>query len=352
MFGYFGNEWWSFLDGFWVQTKFPVDSFCTGQMVGFYELAKGWYSSNTSDSKLRDQRLVRLTTILGKLRNADQRRHVLEEMSVIFSSSQHGKGGNHFGDLLNNKRGLLAFKSGIYDFATQCLREFQSGDYISLSVGYDLPDEVDTVVRTDILNFIKSIMATDEDVRYLLKWGASCLVGYNHDELFTVWTGKGRNGKGVLAQLFEAALNNTTGGYMSTLQSTLLNTERPGSASPSPDLLNMRGKRLVMTSEPEKSKPIKGAVLKWLSGNDAISGRAMYGREMVTFKPQYQLVLQCNDIPELDADDEAIWMRSRFIQFPFQFVDSPTKEHERPIDKSLKTKVSMWGPQFAKLLLE
>ncbi|RKO83512.1 hypothetical protein BDK51DRAFT_33470 [Blyttiomyces helicus] len=141
-------------------------------------------------------------------------------------------------------------------------------------------------------------------------------------------------------------------GNAHTIQSSMLTSERPSSSSPCPDLLNLQGKRWVCGSEPEKNNTINGGFVKFLTGNDKISGRYCHQNSEVNFYPQHSLVIQCNAIPSLDGEDDAIWDRGRIIDFIYKFVDEPVGDFQRKIDRGLKEKVKTWGPQFMLILLE
>ncbi|KAJ3230665.1 hypothetical protein HDU81_004325 [Chytriomyces hyalinus] len=217
----------------------------------------------------------------------------------------------------------------------------------------------ETELSKDLLNIIHVfscripdlILDGETEVRYMLKFLASTLDGHNREEIFTIWTGTGRNGKGVLGDILAVALG-VLSGYFHSIRASLLTSDAPNASSPVPEILNFKGKRLVMGSEPEKGSSIKSGMLKYLTGNDRISGRYLYQNTEISFYPQHSMVLQTNAIPKLDADDEAVWKRSRVIDFPNVFVDYPKKANERQINRLLKQEVKNWGPQFMLLLLE
>ncbi|RKO86158.1 hypothetical protein BDK51DRAFT_47197 [Blyttiomyces helicus] len=177
-------------------------------------------------------------------------------------------------------------------------------------------------------------MPNDEEKQYLLKWLASCLRGFNTDEIFTILTGSGRNGKGVLCDLMAV----TMGDYGHCIQASMLTNKRPSSSAPCVDLLNLKGKRWVCGSEPEKGASINGGFVKFLTGNDKISGRFCHANSEISFNPQHSLVIQCNAIPTLDGEDDAIWDRGRIIEFVYKFVDNPQGPFEKKIDRHLKEK--------------
>lgn len=149
----------------------------------------------------------------------------------------------------------------------------------------------------------------------------------------------------------EHALGNT-GGYFKDIKANLLTKERPSADKPAPELLNMKGKRLIVASEPEAGSRINVGFLKFLTGNDPLGGRWLHGNTEVSFSPQHCLWLLCNSIPSLDAHDEAVWDRSRVLEFPFHFVDNPEHELERKIDRTIKRRIPKLAPQLMLIILE
>ncbi|RKO89862.1 hypothetical protein BDK51DRAFT_37723 [Blyttiomyces helicus] len=276
--------------------------------------------------------------------------HASDIGNVIYHLGKHRFGifNPRFEENLDNNRYLLSFRNGVYDLKTGTFRKSSSLDYLTTTIDYELPKKVDKEIRDEINSFIDSIMPNDEEKQYLLKWLASCLSGFNKDEIFTILTGSGRNGKGVLCELMSV----TMGDYGHCIQASMLTNERPSSSAPCVDLLNLKGKRWVCGSEPEKGVSINGGFVKFLTGNDKISGRFCHANSEISFNPQHSLVIQCNAIPTLDGEDDAIWDRGRIIDFVFKFVDNPKGPFEKKIDRHLKEKVKTWGPQFMLILLD
>lgn len=149
-----------------------------------------------------------------------------------------------------------------------------------------------------------------------------------------------------------SALGETAIGYFGVVAASLLTKERPSSDRPVADLLHMKGKRLLIASEPEKGSKINCGFLKFLTGNDPINGRWLSSNAEITFYPQHSLALLCNSIPNLDASDEAVWDRSRVLSFPFKFVSKPTLEHHRKGNPFLKSTLPALGPHFMLILLK
>jgi phage/plasmid-associated DNA primase len=73
--------------------------------------------------------------------------------------------------------------------------------------------------------------------------------------------------------------------------------------------------------------------LKQLRGNDLIQARGLY-KDSEEYRPQFGMVFQMNEIPELSKVDDAISKSLKIVEFPYQFVDSPLYEYQRKLDAS------------------
>jgi putative DNA primase/helicase len=116
----------------------------------------------------------------------------------------------------------------------------------------------------------------------------------------------------------------------------LLDQYQPRSAAaPSPDIINLKGKRLVWASETDEGRRLSLSRIKWLTGGDTLVGRPPNGKVMIEFRPSHTLFLLTNPLPHAPGDDYALWERVKLIHFPFSFVDDPKLENERQQDKEL-----------------
>lgn len=89
-----------------------------------------------------------------------------------------------------------------------------------------------------------------------------------------------------------------------------------------------------------------------MTGNDSETLRKCHKNEMEIFKANFITCLVCNDIPEIDNMDNAFTKRLRCINFPTEFVSEPKLPHQKKIDETLQTKLSLWKNDFMLLLLE
>ncbi|RKO93514.1 hypothetical protein BDK51DRAFT_38964 [Blyttiomyces helicus] len=210
-----------------------------------YHLGKGnseeeffekYFEDNTHDKEIWRKREKRLDQIIVRIKDHDKAA-VIKNAAVNFKNESHG-----FEDILDTKRHLLCSSNGIYVFDKDEFREARSSDYLTISAGYDLQNNVDIENRNKFISFLNSIMLNNEELHHLLNWLASCINGRKNEEIFTILTGDGCNGNSVLCDLMHATMGGANG-YSHPISVTMLTSERPGSASPCPDLLNLQGKR-------------------------------------------------------------------------------------------------------------
>ncbi|KXS10440.1 hypothetical protein M427DRAFT_48052 [Gonapodya prolifera JEL478] len=153
-----------------------------------------------------------------------------------------------------------------------------------------------------------------------------------HEEIFTIFNGRTRNGKSVLADL----VKETLGEYCVMVDSKMATGDRPPLGSPQPDLMELIGKRAVFISEPQKSGAnqsslkLNSAFIKLITGNDTIAARALYSNEITHFKTQAKITI--------------IWMQTtkRF---------GPTGPKKKLINKRLKDKLPLWKLELVKVLI-
>ena len=177
---------------------------------------------------------------------------------------------------------------------------------------------------------------------------ASIIQCVNTDESFHIFTGVGRNGKSKLIELLEMAL----GDYAGNLSITSLTKPRKNSSEASPEQVDIRTKRLVTMQESDPHDKMNNGVLKEMSGGDKMTGRGLY-KHPITYKPQYKIIMICNDIPKLQSPtDTATFERLRVIEFPVHFTKEKLMDrYEKVMDLTISDKIEIWGPYFMTLLI-
>ena len=145
---------------------------------------------------------------------------------------------------------------------------------------------------------------------YFQQRAGQAAIGHNNDELLHVDHGDGANGKTKWAMTISAAF----GDYAATIDAQLLIEGRRRSAG-QPELMRLRGARLVIACETDESDRLNVALVKGLVGGDTIACRLLYENEIVEFTPTFSPWLVTNHKPAIAEQSEAIWRRVRLVPF-------------------------------------
>lgn len=236
---------------------------------------------------------------------------------------------------IDERKELLGFNNGVFDFNNMVFRPGLPSDYITKTVGYDFIDKIYDLQSPEILkisDFFEKIQPIPEMRKYLYIFITSCLTGHIRDQQVLFWTGVGSNGKSVLLSFLQQLL----GDYFSTMSITSITRKRSGSSNAEPELANKKGIRFIALNEPEPDDEIQSGFLKNISGDDIIETRALY-KEPIKFKPQFKICIVCNKLPTIRATDGGTWRRIRVLPFTSCFVDTPKpgKSNQFPRDDKI-----------------
>lgn len=200
-------------------------------------------------------------------------------------------------------------------------------------------------------SFLLEITGRQSTVDYLQRFGGSLLTGYIKDAIMLILYGpQGRNGKGVLSELWLWVL----GGYATIVPSELIiDTGRqanPNSATPAE--MSLYKIRAAFMSELRTGPKIDHAKAKSLTGDQRLTARGLFQKEQKVFEASHKLILLSNDLPGIEAEDSALWERLHIVEFPYSFVDRPKGEFERKKDPDLSDILKEEGPGILLWLLE
>jgi P4 family phage/plasmid primase-like protien len=257
---------------------------------------------------------------------------------------------------------LLCFNNGVIDFKSGIFRKGQPDDYISMCtnidyVPYEPNNQKFSKIMDEVNEFMEQLFPDVELRRYMWDHLASCLIGTNENQTFNIYTGSGANGKSKLVDLISKCL----GDYKGTVPLTLITQKRASIGSTSSEIIQLKGKRLAVMQEPSKGDQINEGIMKEITGGDPIQGRALF-KDMVTFIPQFKLVVTTNTLFDINSNDDGTWRRIRVCDFMSKFVDNPygdetkhPREHypyQYRIDKKLDFKFAGWAPVFISKLID
>jgi P4 family phage/plasmid primase-like protien len=188
--------------------------------------------------------------------------------------------------------------------------------------------------------------------RYMQKVLGMALIAKKTDDLFIVCQGSGGNGKTTLLNTVATALG---ADYVSNITSkSLMDSYKSmsGGGVATPDIADLRGKRLALLSETKENDYFDTGIIKLLSGGGII--RARYLRQNpIEFIATHLIILDTNYIPRLkNVADKAF--RSRLVIIPFTQVFD---RHNNTLKTDLLKKevledVLLWLIEGARLYLE
>lgn len=354
-----GRRWAEYINHGW---KITEDGMSLKKRLGKEVLNEYLYLVNrynnlaiTHNDDKKDHYLHRsrsLAEVSYKLRDISFKDKVMKECIILFHDRK-------FEESLDSNSMLVGMENGVYDLKEGLFRDGRPEDRISLSTGNDFPsfDEssIDTETETstipevqEIFDFMKEVLPIDVTRRYMWKFLASCLQGYNSDEKFHIFTGVGGNGKSKLIELYEMAY----GQYCFKMPINFITSKRTQTGQATPELRMGRRARFGSMQEPDEGATINTGLMKELTGNDKMFIRGLYeaGEE---FKPQFSLVLLCNHKPKMTSDDEGTWRRMVVIDFIAKFVEgTPNGPYEFRRNTDLVHSFPYWAPWFFAMLTQ
>jgi P4 family phage/plasmid primase-like protien len=239
-----------------------------------------------------------------------------------------------FVHLMDSVPHLLGVANGVVDLRTGQLRERQPDDYIFTVCPIEYNPDADPKVFHDV---VLSAMADDQDMAaYLQRLMGYSITGEVSEEIFVVFSGSGRNCKGVITQ----TLSHILGGLFRDINVAVITDRR--AANIDAERARLHGARVAMFNELEPHEKLKTADVKALSGGDAVLAAQKY-KDPVAVKPKQLCILSTNHMPELDVIDVAIVQRLVCIHFPVTFTDLPhgvqPSEFVRQRDPELKSRL-------------
>jgi P4 family phage/plasmid primase-like protien len=368
------NLWYHFNEhhgGKWEPTELghKLRSKLSNEIVDLYMYWQVKYqqlaNQEEEDSEMHgilNNRVTNCSKVIIKLKDSSYKDKIMKECRELFYDEK-------FKEKLDDQRNLFGFENGIYDLSKCIFRGGLPSDYVSLSCGITMPvvktslpvglseimEMLQEMTDYDELNdglndFLIKVFPNDRVRNYILRFLSSCLSGEVREEKFYFWTGSGGNGKSKLVDLVEFAL----GEYSKSMDVSYLTTKKGSSSSASPELENIKKARFVWMSEPEKHDTIYGGKLKLMTGGDTMTSRGLFkGTE--EFKPQFKIILMCNDLPKLSGNDGGIWRRLEVVQYISKFTDDPRPSPSNPnqylADEQLDKKLESWKIIFIVKLL-
>lgn len=294
---------------------------------------------------LHQQNALKAIKVTDKLKNNSFKNSIMKEAMEYFYDKE-------FVEKMDENPHLLVCKNGVYDSENRIFRDGRPDDYCTKSTGiyYREFDDDDPCVM-ELRNIFEKIFINKKLFKFFRQTTSDLILGGNRHKIFIIWTNvAGNNGKSVCADLLEY----TFGDYFYTPPTSMLTGKQSQSASATADLIPTKGARVVVVSETGNEDVLNCGTMKKLTGGDPFYARGLF-KDPIKITPQFKLILHCNGLPNISAEDKASWNRIRVLPFESEFVkkeDAPKsiKEQYRkkifPMDKSLKDRLKDLAEPF------
>ena len=147
-----------------------------------------------------------------------------------------------------------------------------------------------------------------ELISYVQETVGLAAIGKVYQEHMIIAYGGGANGKSTFWNTIYRVMGNYAGKL--SAEALTMNCKR----NVKPEMAEMKGKRLIISSEMEEGMRLNTAVVKQLCSTDEIQAEKKY-KDPFAFVPSHTLVLYTNHLPKVGANDEGIWRRLIVIPF-------------------------------------
>ena len=344
--------WYTFKNHRWVELDDAVDikrKISVDVINAYYKLNSDLskeaseMDSTNFHKEIILERCKLVLKVISKLKTNSFKKSVISECSELFHVPK-------FEEKLDVKFNLVGFENGVYDLERGEFRDGLPEDYMSFTTGIDYEEyEDDDENYVGVKTFLEQVLPKKPVREYVITLLSSFLSGKTGHEKFHIWTGCGGNGKSKLIELFRLGF----GDYCCTLPINIITEKRPRAEANNPALARTKGKRFACLQEPESNEQINVGLMKELTGGDTIQASAKY-KDPVEFKPQFKMILTCNELPAVNSNDRGTWRRLRLVEFISKFVDDPdpSDPYQFEIDEYLDDKLNIWKSAFMYMLLE
>lgn len=150
----------------------------------------------------------------------------------------------------------------------------------------------------------------------------------DHDKV-TFLQGGGENGKSSLLDGITLSLGSFSGPVPEKVM-----LAKPGESVP--EMMELRGKRLVVLEEMPQGGRLSTKRLKDVAGTGTLNGRPLYGKTVV-WQATHTMFVTSNHRPPVTETDHGTWRRLQMIVFPYRFVRTKTiRRGEKRGDPALR----------------
>ena len=213
---------------------------------------------------------------------------------------------------------LFCWENNItYDIKNKQFYQRSMGDYITHTCGYDYKK---TDINTEQIEEFFNNIFPDNEVKNcytsILRTGLTA----ERPQKFTCANGGGRNGKGVTSKIMSKLL----GDYFFNPPASIITMPWNGSKA-SPEIANIKNKRLCIIQEPEDKEEAIGINIKKLTGEDILPARKLYSNNTET-RNNVTYIMECNERLKISGDVTNESMLQRYIDVYFTQTFTSNKQ--------------------------
>ena len=116
--------------------------------------------------------------------------------------------------------------------------------------------------------------------------------------------------------------------------------------APSQTMLALRGKRFVAVREIARNAKIRSHIYKTIADpKGKLKARGLYGQD-TEFPPHFLLYLASNVPVDIDDSSGGSARRTRILDLPFNFVETPQAANEKQKDANFEAQFASWRPSL------
>ena len=300
------------------------------------------YSDDPIQRAINEEKSKKCLKIATQLKNSSFKDSIMKECRTLFIDEA-------FEELLDSRSHLIGFDNGVYDLKMHMFRDGMPDDYIYLSTKINYTNYNPDCLEIGEINDFFAKIFTNKNLRNYVMDVLACIIdGSIAQERFYIFTGQGSNGKSRLLDLIQKSI----GEYYCILPIALLTQKRAASNAAQSELERTKGRRFAVMQEPSENERLNIGLMKELSGQDRILVRTLF-KEPYEFKPQFKMILTCNELPEVPSDDGGTWRRIKVCNFSSRFCENPNlSKNEFHMDLELSDKFDRWKEVFISMLIE
>lgn len=202
--------------------------------------------------------------------------------------------------LLNTPEGTVNLSEGL-----KGIKDHDSSDYLTKMTNASPSDNGKELWQETLETFF---CGDQELIDYVQAIVGMAAIGKVYQEHMIIAYGSGANGKSTFWNTIARVLGNYSGKL--SADALTMSVRR----NVSPEMAELKGKRLIIASEMSEGMRLNTAMVKQLCSTDEILAEKKY-KAPFHFVPSHTLVLYTNHLPKVGANDDGIWRRLIVIPF-------------------------------------